>query len=128
LRPATSTTIAKDLAVGDLGRVEGAHEFERGGALTARFGVRVFLANALAFKRRAVRDRDRQLGDLDLQTADLDCFLHEFVAADVGDDVLVRAHARREDLGDVARRNRRESVADRASGGGVPFICDLAER
>ena len=100
-----------DLAVLDLGRVARAHELECGRALAAGLDVGVFLADALALERGAVRDRDRQVDDLDLQSADLDRLLHELVARDVGDDVLVGAHAGRQDLRDVGRRDGGEAVA-----------------
>ena len=117
-----------DLAVVDLGRVERADELERRGPLSASLGERVLLADALALERRTVRDGDRQLGDLDLQAADLDGLLDELVAGDVGDDVLVGAHAGGEDLRDVGGRDGREAVADRAGRRRVPLVGDLAQR
>ncbi len=61
-------------------------------------------------------------GDLDLEAADLDGLGHDLVVGDVGDHVLVGAHAGGQDLRDVGVGDGREAVVDGPGRRGVPLV------
>ena len=148
LRPATSTRCRAaarrpprrvdvgaddvDLAVLDLVHLAHADELEGGGDVAAELDVHVVLADPLALEGRAVGDGDRDLGDLDLARRGPRCSAGFSTISSSrerrGDDVLVGADAGGQDLRDVGVGDDGEAQVDRAGGGGVLEVVDLAER
>ena len=106
--------------------------------LAAELHPHVGFANHFAFEGGAVGDRHRYVGDLDLDAAYLDAFLHEpFGFLQVvgpfdlvprhGDHMLVGGDSAGQDLGDDRVGNDRETEVDGAGGGRVLEVVDFAE-
>ncbi len=128
-----------DLAVFDLIHLCHIEVLKGAAVLAAKLDSHIVLAHHLALKSRAIGDRHGHLGDLDLDSTDLDGLLdHLFRPLQIifgldlikghRDDVLVASDASGMDLGDDRIGDNRETVADGAGRGRVLEIIDFTQR
>ena len=93
----------------------------------AGFHVDVFPADSLALEGRTVSHGNRNFGNGYLEAADFYGLGHDILVRNVGNHVLVRAHACGENLRNGGVGDGREAVVDDARCRGIPFIANVSE-
>ena len=116
-----------DLPVLDLVHIPHPEVLERGAVLPAHLYVHVRLADRLALEGRRNRDRNVDVGDLDLHAADLDGGRDDLAVVELTYELLVGADARGPDLGDLRVTDHREAHVDGARAGGELQIVNGAQ-
>ena len=113
--------------------------FEAAAVFTAKLNAQVGLADHFAFKRRAIRDRDRHFGHFDLDAAHFDTLLDQsFSSFEIihsidfverhGNNMLVGGHTRRQDFRDHSISDDREPEVDGPGGSGIFQVIHFTER
>jgi hypothetical protein len=92
------------------------------GEFSTELHKKVLLADPLPFKPRAVRDRNGDLGDLDLEAADLAGLGDQLIAGDPGNHVFVSTDPAGQDLRDGDIGDHGKAEVNGPSGGSVFFV------
>ena len=115
-------------SVGDLIHLRGRDPLDRVRPAAAAFQIDIVSAHALALEGGTVSQRNRNLGNRDLQAADFHRLGNNLFDGNVRDHVLIGTNTRGKHLGNRRVGDGGETPVDGARRVGVPLIRDLSQR